>query len=158
LLPVNSGGHTAYQNFVVENLSKYYPNPDAIARSTWDIIDKVLILFRILTLPSCFLILPTMQCLIMNTANVQECREGHRMNHDGSEPCKYRIKFKCPLASRKHGCSCEHPCSESKYGRTVHLAIKDNPDCSICHLGIVINGKLSIMQELMQNVRINVRN
>jgi hypothetical protein len=72
LLPVNSGGHTAYQNFVVENLSKYYPNPDAIARSTWDIIDKVLILFRILTLPSCFLILPTMQCLIMNTANVQE--------------------------------------------------------------------------------------
>ena len=49
------------------------------------------------------------------------------MNHDGSEPSKYRIKFRCPLASRKYGCSCEHPCSDSKYGRTVHVAMKDNP-------------------------------
>jgi hypothetical protein len=55
------------------------------------------------------------------------CKEGRRMNHDGSEPSKYRLKFRCPLASRKYGCSCEHPCSESKYGRTVHLAMKDNP-------------------------------
>ncbi|SFR80789.1 hypothetical protein [Anaeromicropila populeti] len=55
------------------------------------------------------------------------CLAGRRMNHDGSEPSKYRIKFRCPLASRKYGCSCEHPCSESKYGRTVHLAMKDNP-------------------------------
>jgi hypothetical protein len=55
------------------------------------------------------------------------CREGFRMNHDGIEPSKYRIKFRCPLASRKHGCSCKNPCSESKYGRTVHLAMKDNP-------------------------------
>lgn len=55
------------------------------------------------------------------------CKEGHRMNHDGTEPKKHRIKFRCPLASRKYGCSCEHPCSNSKYGRTVHLAMKDNP-------------------------------
>ena len=55
------------------------------------------------------------------------CKEGHRMNHDGSEPSKYRLKYRCPLASRKYGCSCEHPCSESKYGRTVHVAMKDNP-------------------------------
>ena len=27
-------------NFVVENLRKYYPNPDAISRDTWDIIDR----------------------------------------------------------------------------------------------------------------------
>ena len=27
MLPVNSGGHAAYQNFVVENLRKYYPDP-----------------------------------------------------------------------------------------------------------------------------------
>ena len=49
------------------------------------------------------------------------------MNHDGCEPSKHRVKFRCPLASRKYGCSCEHPCSDSKYGRTVHLAMKDNP-------------------------------
>lgn len=58
---------------------------------------------------------------------VPVCKEGHRMNHDGSEPSKNRLKFRCPLASRKYGCSCEHPCSDSKYGRTVHLATKDNP-------------------------------
>ena len=58
---------------------------------------------------------------------VPVCKEGLRMHHDGSEPSKYRIKYRCPLASRKYGCSCEHPCSDSKYGRTVHLAMKDNP-------------------------------
>ena len=55
------------------------------------------------------------------------CKEGHRMNHDGCKPSKHRLKFRCPLASRKYGCSCGHPCSDSKYGRTVHLAMKDNP-------------------------------
>ena len=38
MLPVNCGSHADYQNFVVTNLRKYYPNPDALARSTWDII------------------------------------------------------------------------------------------------------------------------
>ena len=40
MLPVNCGTHADYQNFVTENLRKYYPNPDAIARSTWDIIER----------------------------------------------------------------------------------------------------------------------
>ena len=40
MLPVNCGSHSDYQNFVVKNLRKYYPNPDSIARSTWDIIDR----------------------------------------------------------------------------------------------------------------------
>lgn len=40
MLPVNCGSHTDYQNFVVENLRKYYPNPDSIAPSTWDIMDR----------------------------------------------------------------------------------------------------------------------
>lgn len=58
---------------------------------------------------------------------VPVCRAGRKMNHDGVESSKHRIKFRCPLASRKYGCSCSEPCSDSKYGRTVHLAIKDNP-------------------------------
>ncbi len=58
---------------------------------------------------------------------VPVCKAGRKMNHDGSEPSKARLKFRCPLASRKYGCSCPHPCSDSKYGRTVHLAMKDNP-------------------------------
>ena len=40
MLPVNCGSHSDYQNFVVENLRKYYPDPDAISRATWDIIDR----------------------------------------------------------------------------------------------------------------------
>ena len=55
------------------------------------------------------------------------CKAGLKMNRDGVERSKYRIKFRCPLASRKYGVSCENPCSDSKYGRTVHLAMKDNP-------------------------------
>ena len=39
MLPVNCGSHADYQNFVVTNLRKYYPNPDALAPSTWDIIE-----------------------------------------------------------------------------------------------------------------------
>ncbi len=40
MLPINCGRHTDYQNFVALNLRKYYPNPDALARSTWDIIER----------------------------------------------------------------------------------------------------------------------
>lgn len=40
ILPVNCGSHADYQNFVAANLRKYYPNPDAIARSTLDIIER----------------------------------------------------------------------------------------------------------------------
>ena len=40
MLPVNCGSHADYQNFVATNLRKYYPNPDDLARSTWDIIER----------------------------------------------------------------------------------------------------------------------
>ena len=32
MLPINCGSHADYQNFVVTNLRKYYPVPDALAR------------------------------------------------------------------------------------------------------------------------------
>ena len=41
MLPVNCGGsHVDYQHFVVTNLRKYHPDPDAFARSIWDIIER----------------------------------------------------------------------------------------------------------------------
>ena len=40
MLPVNCGSHADYQHFVVTNLRKYYPDPDALAKSTWDIIER----------------------------------------------------------------------------------------------------------------------
>ncbi len=55
------------------------------------------------------------------------CKAGRKMHCDVKEVSKYRLKYRCPLASRKYGCSCKTPCSDSKYGRTVHLQMKDNP-------------------------------
>jgi hypothetical protein len=55
------------------------------------------------------------------------CLQGLKMRHDGIEIKKNRSKFRCPLADRKNGCTCPNPCSDSKYGRTVHLQNKDNP-------------------------------
>lgn len=40
MLAVNCGSHSDYQNYVIENLRKYYPNPDVITRSAWDIIER----------------------------------------------------------------------------------------------------------------------
>ncbi|MFQ7353967.1 MAG: hypothetical protein ACLROG_03865 [Coprococcus phoceensis] len=40
MLPVNSGGHTAYQTLYSKNLRKYYPDPTVFAKSTWDIIER----------------------------------------------------------------------------------------------------------------------
>jgi len=58
---------------------------------------------------------------------VPVCLAGLKMRHDGSEKRMRRLKFRCPLVSRKYGCSCVNPCSGSKFGRTVHLQMKDNP-------------------------------
>ncbi|MDD6206897.1 MAG: hypothetical protein PUB10_00040 [Clostridiales bacterium] len=58
------------------------------------------------------------------------CQSGFRMRRDGTETAKGRTKFKCPKISRKGGCvtcTCDTPCSDAKYGRTVHLVMKDNP-------------------------------
>ena len=46
------------------------------------------------------------------------------------EVAKGRMKFKCLKISHAGGCiscTCEKPCSNAKYGRTVHLVLKDNP-------------------------------
>ena len=40
MLPVNIGGHTAYQNTFVSEFLKLYPDPFAVPKSTWDTIVK----------------------------------------------------------------------------------------------------------------------
>ncbi len=66
----------------------------------------------------------------IDTDGVPICKAGCRMRRDGTEKAKGRTKFKCPKMSRKGGCiscTCETPCSDAKYGRTVHLVMNDNP-------------------------------
>ena len=51
------------------------------------------------------------------------------MRRDGIETSKGRAKFKCPKMNRVDGClvcTCDAPCSDAKYGRTVHTVMKDN--------------------------------
>ena len=38
--PVNIGGHSAYQERVLTQLRKYYPNASSLPSSTWQILDK----------------------------------------------------------------------------------------------------------------------
>ena len=56
------------------------------------------------------------------------CMAGLKMRHDGVEFSKRRSKFRCPLMHRRtKTCSCSSPCSDAEWGRSVHLALKDNP-------------------------------
>lgn len=66
----------------------------------------------------------------INSDGVPVCPQGYTMRRDGTEKAKGRTKFKCPKISFDGGkpvCTCESPCSDAKYGRTVHLVMKDNP-------------------------------
>ena len=79
----------------------------------------------------------------IDTDGVPICPAGQRMHRDGGEAAKGRIKFKCPEMHRKNGCiscTCETPCSDAKYGRTVHLVLKDNPGYLMIHQEAVRNG------------------
>ena len=58
---------------------------------------------------------------------VPVCQMDLCMHHDDVEKSRHREKYRCPLANQKNGCKCPNPCSNSKYGRTVHLQQKDNP-------------------------------
>ena len=40
MLPVNLGGHSAYQNTFVFEFLKLFPDPFVIPKDTWDIIVK----------------------------------------------------------------------------------------------------------------------
>lgn len=66
----------------------------------------------------------------INSDGVPVCPQGYTMRRDGTEKAKGRTKFKYPKISFDGGkpvCTCESPCSDAKYGRTVHLVMKDNP-------------------------------
>lgn len=66
----------------------------------------------------------------INSDGIPLCPKGFPMKQAAVEPKKGRIKYRCPKISCKGGipqCTCDAPCSDAKYGRNVHLVIKDNP-------------------------------
>ena len=96
----------------------------------------------------------------INDDGVPVCREGHVMRRDGTESAKGRTKFKCSKISFVSGnvtCTWENPCSDAKYGRTVHLAIEDNPRLFNDPPRSSREWKWNIMQGLLRNAATNVR-
>ena len=68
--------------------------------------------------------------LTIDKDGVPICPSGYRTHRNGIEAAKGRMKFKCPKISHAGGCiscTCENPCSNAKYGRTVHLDAWDLP-------------------------------
>ena len=66
----------------------------------------------------------------INSDGIPLCPKGHPMKLHAVEPKKGRLKYRCPKMNKKGGtpnCTCEEPCSNAKYGRNVHLILKDNP-------------------------------
>lgn len=66
----------------------------------------------------------------LNNDGVPLCPSGHVMKLAAVESKKGRVKYRCPKITCKGGsphCTCENPCSDAKYGRNVHLVLKDNP-------------------------------
>ncbi|MFI3202602.1 MAG: hypothetical protein R3Y54_13970 [Eubacteriales bacterium] len=68
--------------------------------------------------------------ITINKDGIPLCPKGHVMKQAAVEPAKGRIKYRCSQISFVGGsphCTCENPCSDAKYGRNVHLVLKDNP-------------------------------
>ena len=68
--------------------------------------------------------------ITINEHGIPLCPKGFPMKQAAVEPKKGRIKYRCPKITCKGGspkCTCEEPCSDAKYGRNVHLVLKDNP-------------------------------
>ena len=155
MLPVNCGSHADYQHFVVTNLRKYYPDPNALARSTWDIIERFWNLDLSFTdtfmadkyskfgpaprTPSCMQ-RSYLLSIDFKVTSLTEWAAQLKMNPlyailSGFDPGNTPgvgtfYDFLNRLWDSDDGCiscTCENPCSNAKYGRTVHLVLKDNP-------------------------------
>ena len=53
------------------------------------------------------------------------CTAGLKMKSNGNDLHRLYAKFRCPL-NNGGVCTCEHPCSDSKFGRTCSIPMKTN--------------------------------
>ena len=155
MLAVNCGSHADYQNFVVTNLRKYYPNPNTLDRSTRDIIERFWNLDLSFTdtfmadkyskfgpaprTPSCmqrsyllsidFKVTSLTEWAVQLKMNpLYAILSGFEVGNTPGVGTFY--DFLNRLWDSDDGCiscTCESPCSNAKYGRTIHLVLKDNP-------------------------------
>ena len=155
MLPINCGSHADYQNFVVTNLRKYYPNPNTLTRSTWDIIEW----FWNLDLSFTDTFMADKYSKFGPAPRTPSCMQRSYLlsiDFKVTSLTEWAVRLKMnPLYAILSGfevgntpgvgtfydflnrlwdsddscisCTCENPCSNAKYGRTVHLVLKDNP-------------------------------
>ena len=63
--------------------------------------------------------------IMLGPDGVPICSAGLKMKSNGNDLRRQYAKFRCPL--NKYGvCSCAHPCSESKFGRTCSIPMETN--------------------------------
>ena len=111
MLPVNSGSHSAYQNFVTINLRKYYPDPDSLPRSTWGIIEHFWHLDLFYTDE---LLNPSVEKRLVDTSSLSIAGDGTPVVTSAKER-KHRV---CDCAEKGvMDCDCDHYFSQ--------------PDCDI---------------------------
>ncbi len=140
MLPVNCGSHADYQNFVLTNLCKHYPNPDSLVCSTLTLMTNLMVHYssfiKLISLISLYLklfkrvaIIPfiDLNCkggrppvykedFTIDKDGVPIYQAGCRMRRDGTEIAKGRTTFKCPTISFANGtisCTCDNPCSDA---------------------------------------------
>lgn len=66
----------------------------------------------------------------INSDGIPLCPKVFPMKQAAVESRKRHIKYRCPKITAKGDtphCTCDEPCSDAKYGRNVHLVLKDNP-------------------------------
>ncbi len=127
--PISIGGHSAYQNRVLTQLRKYYPDAgNSLSASTWQILEK----FGNLDLSA-------IDVLMQDRYSVfgPEPRLPSDMLRAILVSTEFKITSYTRLASdlkenHLHAIVSsfvvdDTPCSDAKYGRNVHLVLKDNP-------------------------------
>ena len=65
------------------------------------------------------------QGISVSPDGVPICPGGLRMKTNGNDLRRQYAKFRCPL-NNGSVCSCQHPCSDSKYGRTFSIPMESN--------------------------------
>jgi hypothetical protein len=70
---------------------------------------------------------PKLQDIQLSKNNIPICADGHEMLNWGFDSKKYRIKYRCPMATGKvKSCPYDICCNKSSYGKITYLKLAEN--------------------------------
>jgi len=95
---------------------------------------------------------------ILEKDGISVCPAGLRMHRDGSEPKKYRLKFRYPMPVAQMAAHVKRLAQRPNTEGPSMSLLKTTRVCSIYHQGKVRSGKQTLMQEPLLNAPISVKN